>query len=100
MSYTKETINGKTTLKIEASLTIYDAPVLREEILDCYANSREVTVDVEEVTECDTAGIQLLFAAGKNARKDSQSFRVIGESIAITDALKCLGLNAEEVKNG
>ena len=67
MSFTKETVDGKTMLKIEASLTIYDATVLLEELLTCFENGGELTLDVEAVTDFDTAGLQLLCAARKTA---------------------------------
>ena len=96
MSYTKETVGGKTMLKIDSSLTIYDATVLLGELLNCFENGEGLTLDVGAVTDCDAAGLQLLYAASKTARKNQQPFRVLGESKAIMDAMQGLGLNADE----
>lgn len=97
MSYTKETIDGKTIVKIDASLTIYDAPALHEELLCCFEEGGEIVIDVEEVDECDPAGIQLLCAARKNARENRQPFRIAGASEKIMETLQRLGLDTDEI---
>ena len=97
MSFTKETVDGKTMLKIESSLTIYDATILLGEFLSCFEVGGELTLDVEAVTDCDTAGLQLLYAARKTARGNQQPFRVLGASKAIMNALQGLGLNPDEI---
>ena len=97
MPYTKETVDGKTLMKIDASLTIYDVPALLEEFVSCFESGGEITVDVGSVTECDAAGLQLLCAVRKNTRENRQSFRVLGDSKAIRDTLQYMGLKSDEI---
>ena len=97
MPYTKETVDGKTMMKIDASLTIYDAHALHEAFINCFEKGAEMAVDVGEVAECDAAGIQLLCAACKDARENRQSFQVLGTSKAVMDTLQRLGMNADEI---
>jgi anti-anti-sigma regulatory factor len=97
MPYTIETVDGKTMMKIDESLTIYDVPALHEAFVNCFESGGEITVDVGSVTECDPAGLQLLCAVRKHTRENRELFQFLGESKAIMDALNCLGLKSDDI---
>ncbi len=69
MAFTTEEKDGRTILKVEGALSIYEASALREALLACLENDAGLELDLGSVTECDTAGLQLLYAARKTARK-------------------------------
>ena len=97
MPFTKETAEGKTVVKLEESLTIYDTPALHEAFAGCLEGDGEITVDVGGVTECDAAGLQLLCAVRKATRMEKKPFQISGTSDAVSIMLQRLGLTADEI---
>jgi anti-sigma B factor antagonist len=97
MPFETEKTQGKIRLKIQGSLSIYEAAALREELLDRIAGETDLELDLGGVTECDTAGLQLLYAARKTARKRDKHLRVVGAPQAVLDTLRSAGLGPEDV---
>ncbi len=62
------TLDGNCQARIDGELTIYTAAQYRESLLEHFQDQRgfELELDLEEVTEIDTAGIQLLIALRKH----------------------------------
>ena len=67
MPFVREDTQGNTRLKIRGALSIYEAAELRQELLARLEDNTDLELDLEGVTECDTAGLQLLWAARKTA---------------------------------
>lgn len=97
MSFTKEKNGGNIRLKIEESLSIYDATFLREALVDCFEDGGDVELDLSGVSDCDTAGLQLLIAARKTAEAMQKPFRVVGTSRVVLDVLRRTGLVPDEI---
>jgi anti-sigma B factor antagonist len=97
MPFETEETQGKIRLKIQGSLSIYEAVALREELLDRIAGETDLELDLGGVTECDTAGLQLLCAARKTAGKRDKHLRVVGAPQTVLDTLRSAGLGPEDV---
>lgn len=97
MSFTREENDGKTRLKVEGSITIYEAAALREELLACLERDAGLELDLEGVTDCDTAGLQLLYAARKITGE--KRLRVACAGPGVLEALQSAGMNPDELIN-
>ncbi len=99
MSLTGEETQGQTCLKIEGALSVYEVAELREKILAYLEKNKELILDLDEVTECDTAGIQLLYSARKTAEEEGKTFTVTSASDPVFEAITRIGLVSSDVLN-
>ena len=83
-------------MKIEGTLSAYDVEDLKERLLDGFTNHPGIIMDVKNVTECDTLGLQLLLSAWKTAEKLKKTFDIIGDSQAVQDAVTGVGVDTED----
>jgi anti-anti-sigma factor len=77
-------------VRIEGEFTIYRAAELKPVLL--VGGEGALEIDLADVTEIDTAGVQLLLLAQREARAVSRPFRLAAASPAVTEALALLGL--------
>jgi anti-anti-sigma factor len=79
-------------LCIEGEMTIYQATELKQSLLAFLEQGDQLEIDLSAVTEIDTAGVQLLIAAGKTAEARQKRLRLARPSAAVADvfALFCL----------
>lgn len=82
-------------LKISGSLHVSDADELCHGLRDQLAERAEVILDLSEVDSCDTACLQLFYAARNSALRQQKPFRVTALSSAIVDTGKVLGMPLE-----
>jgi anti-anti-sigma factor len=65
----KRVHDGERPLRIEGEMTIYSAAALAERVIAAVTDaSREASLDLSQVTDIDTAGLQILLMARKLAR--------------------------------
>ena len=86
------TSNG---LRIEGELTIYRAAELAAAMKAALAEvpaGAAFELDLAEVTEMDSAGVQLLIAARRSANESGRRLRVAGRSPAVAEVLRTLQL--------
>lgn len=95
MSFVKEVKGEKTFLKIEGSLSIYEASALQQALIECFETSKTVAIDLQGVTDCDITGIQLLHSARMTAEAREKAIKITAVSPAVTEALAAAGLNPE-----
>ena len=81
-------------LAIEGELTIYRALQLKAELLAALAGGSELELDLSQVTEMDSAGVQLLLVALREASSAGKPLRVTGRSQAVAEVLHLCGLDA------
>lgn len=81
----------------EGPLTIYEAGSLHETFLSGFQNHKGMILDLRAVTDCDTAGVQLLCSARKTADQTGKKFSVDGIGPAVLKALDSCGLTPEKV---
>jgi anti-anti-sigma factor len=77
-------------VRVEGEFTIYRAAELKPALL--VGGDGPLEIDLGAVTEIDTAGVQLLLLAQREARAVSRPFRLTGASPAVREGLALLGL--------
>ena len=76
-----------------------DAAALRDELAACFEKYKGLALDLNEVSECDTAGIQLVCSARASAAAADKSFVVSRASSSVSDVFLRAGLNMEDFQN-
>ncbi len=94
MTFTKDNTTG--VLKLSGTLDIDAANSLRETLLDCFLQQQEVATDLSAVDTCDTASLQVLLAAQRNAASFGKAFRITAASSSVTETAAALGLPLNE----
>jgi anti-anti-sigma factor len=79
-------------LAVEGELTIYRAAELKDVLLEVVRQHATPAFDLSAVTECDSAGLQLLLVARQEAATLGKSLRVEGASAAVRDVFALLGV--------
>lgn len=81
----------------EGPMTIYEVGTLHQAFASGFNDRRGFLLDLTRVTECDTAGVQLLCSARKTAEENEATFGIIGIAPAVLKALEACGLAPEKV---
>lgn len=79
-------------MDILGDLNIFNAAEQRQRLLDALEADDEVEVDLSGVSEIDSAGIQLMVAAKREAANRNKSLRFTGHSPAVFDILELCDL--------
>ena len=95
MSSPKKRKNGPALFKIEGSLSVYEVGSLRDELLECLTNNDELELDLNDVSDCDTAGIQLLFSALKTTKDMGKKIRVQAISEDLKETATRMGIDLD-----
>lgn len=77
-----------TRIEIKGELSIFTAASLRQQMLDALDHDGDVEVDLSAVSEMDSAGMQLMIAAKREAAVRNRSLRFTGHSRAVFDTLE------------
>jgi anti-sigma B factor antagonist len=81
-------------LQIEGSMTFARATELHRAMLDALqAQPSPVEFDLSDVTEIDSAGVQLLLLAKRTAAASDKELKLVGQSSAVLRALELLRLD-------
>ena len=80
-------------LHLEGELTIYAAADLKQKLLAPLDDHAEVEVDLSGIGEVDTAGLQLLVLAKREAAARNKSLRLANHSPAVLEALELCNLH-------
>lgn len=81
-----------TRIEIIGDLNIFNAAEQRQRLLDAIGTGNEVEVDLTHVSEIDSAGVQLMVAAKREAAAKNGSLRFTGHSEAVFDILELCDL--------
>ena len=81
-----------TRVDIVGDLNIFSAAEQRQRLLDAINSGKEVEVDLSLVSEIDSAGIQLMVAAKREAAAKNTPLRFTGHSAAVIDILELCDL--------
>jgi anti-anti-sigma factor len=79
-------------LFIEGELTLQRACELKESLLARLAKAPVLEVDLAGVTAIDSAGLQLLLMARREARASGRDVRLVSPSPAVLSLFELLGL--------
>jgi len=84
-------------LRIEGELNIYEAGAVRDALIEAFDRGVSMDLELNSVSSCDAAGLQLLCAARKTAFEENLAFRVTGASDAVLEVTRQAGMAAEVV---
>jgi len=79
-------------VRVDGELTIYRAAELKPLLLALPPGDGAIELDLAQVSEIDTAGVQLLLLARREAQALSRPWQIGARSAAVDDALALLGL--------
>ena len=91
----KKQANNK-NIEIDTSLSIFNAAVLHEKITEAYKEFDRIEIDLNDITVCDTAGIQLLYSLKKSCLAGKE-ISLTNPSDAVTVALERMSMSWEHL---
>lgn len=97
MPISAEEKDGYVQIKIDGELTVYEAAEFRDALLESIISADTLQIDLSGVSECDTAGIQILCSARVTADAEKKTLVLTGISEPVRHALETGGLNAERI---
>lgn len=93
MSYTDSAGDGMTHLVIEGEMTIYRAAELKDVLLSAMRGARVIEVDLSQVSEIDSSGMQLMIAAKREAMAAGKQLHFAGHGRAVLEVLDLCDLS-------
>jgi anti-anti-sigma regulatory factor len=91
----------KRVLRPDGNLTIYEAGGLRETLLAALEDVDLLEIDVRDIRECDTSGLQILCSAKKTADSRGTQITFTGISGRFENAMIKTGITYEMIsRNG
>lgn len=75
-------------LRLEGELTIYTAMDTKQRLLEPLASCQQLEVDLSQVSEIDSAGVQLMLLAKREASALGKDLRFVGHSTIVADVLE------------
>jgi anti-anti-sigma factor len=82
-------------LVVTNDLTIYHALELKPALLDALATTQELELNLSQVSEMDTAGLQLLILLKKEAQRAGKCVRIVAHSQAVSSVIDFCNMAAE-----
>ncbi len=83
---------NKVTAKVQGELNIYSSTTMKAELGKFLAESGNLELDLSEVSEIDSAGIQLLVLAKRECKAQHRSLTLRHSCPSVTNALELLDL--------
>lgn len=74
-------------LALQEDMTIYNALAIKDTLLGALAGCGELELDLAQVGEIDTTGVQLLILAKREANRLGKSLRLVAHSAAVREVL-------------
>ena len=100
MKVTQTETQNKRILKFEGALIIQHAAKVHQELLPLVDADRDIELDLQGISECDTAGIQLLVAARKTAEKIGRQLSIQKIPPAVGQAMATAGISSDRIRTG
>lgn len=83
-----------TTIKLDGDLTIYAAAETHKQFMVALRDGRDIEISLADVTDIDSAGIQLLVLLKRECAALGRLFSLRAPSAAVLDALKVMHLDS------
>lgn len=95
MPMTTTSVEGQSLrLTVEGAMTVYEASADKTELLEALADGKSLEIDLAQVDEIDTAGLQLLMLARREGLKAGTPVRLLAPSVAVIEATDRYGLGS------
>lgn len=86
-------------IKLEGALSAYEVANIKPKLIDGLEKNSGITIDLQDITECDTLGIQLICSAAKTAKLQNKDFSISTKSELCWTAAQNIGLDLEPYLN-
>ena len=87
-------MSANNRLVITEDLTIYHAMDQKNQLLDALNSTAGLELDLSQVSEIDTAGLQLLILAKREAARQQKDLSIVAHSPAVRQTLDFCNLAA------
>jgi anti-sigma B factor antagonist len=94
MNITAKTKKGICRLAIDGEMTIYTALETKAQLLQHLDKRKELEVDLSQVTDIDSAGLQLLILLKRETMARDTVLRLTAHSASVTEVIDTLNLAA------
>jgi anti-anti-sigma factor len=91
--------NSCVPLKITGDLTIAAATVQQAILAGFISQGPDLALDLSEVHECDTAGLQLIYSLRRTVLRRKERLQIVAVSPEIQELAAALGLRIQELRN-
>lgn len=81
-------------LRPAGEMTIYSAAELKPALLQALGESEDIEIDLAEISEIDTSGVQLLMLMKREAAAAGKALTLAGHSPAVLEVFELLGLGS------
>lgn len=82
-----------TCWKPDCELTIYSAVENKARLMEALGKTDQLEIDLSEIIELDTAGLQLLILAKREANDQGKTISMVGHSEAVLEVLELCNLS-------
>jgi anti-anti-sigma factor len=79
-------------LSLCGEMSIYNAAELKPRLLTCLQDAESLAIDLSEISELDTAGLQLLWLCQQEAALTGKIFTITATSTAAMESIALLRL--------
>lgn len=79
---------------VEGEMTIYTAAETKERLMPLLVQCAELEIDLSQVSEMDTAGLQLLILAKRECMSRNGNLHLVGHSPAVLEVLDLCSITA------
>lgn len=94
MEISVQNSNGRCAVTLGGELTIYAAGEMKNGLLGEFGDCAEVEINLSGVSEFDTAGLQVLMLAKREATAMNKSLRLVGHSRSVRELIELYSLAA------
>ena len=74
-------------LAIDRDMTIYHAEALKSELMAILEHNQVIELDLAQIAEIDTSGIQLLMLAKRESVKQGKKLRIVAHSPSVSELM-------------
>ena len=92
MTVEKETIDGRMVCRLNGGLNIYEAGAIWKDLLPLLNSTDPLTLDFSEISECDSAGVQILCQIRQFIQKETKPIDIAPLSQPVKTAMQQAGL--------
>jgi ABC-type transporter Mla MlaB component len=87
--------NAAKRIAIGEDMTIYNAAVQKQALIDALTAGQRLEIDLSAVGEIDTAGFQLLMLVKREARRLGKEAQIVAHSEAVREVIDFYNMAAE-----
>jgi ABC-type transporter Mla MlaB component len=82
-------------LKMDTSLTVFNIAEAYNRFTEVFQNSDTIEIDLNNINDCDTSGIQLLYSLIKSCMDTGKEISIKNPSAAVHEALDRISITRE-----